>query len=115
MENAKLWLEEHFAAEMVEKEDYEDEEVLFDDPEPLPSEPPKVKTPPPILKRIKTPLLPSGRSNKKIALFVQMKPQRDEAQLFYELGHTAFENFFNKNTSRAKILEKAQKEIHKLQ
>ena len=114
VEDAKLWLESHF--ETVEKEDFDDEEVLFDDPEPLPSEPPKVKTPPPILKRIKTPLLPSGKSNKKIALFVQMKQQKDEAQLFYELGHTAFnKNFFNKNVPRAKILDKALEEINILQ
>ena len=111
VENAKLWLESHFESEIVESEGYDDEEVLFDDPEPLPSEPPKVKTPPPILKRIKTPLLPSGKSNKNIALFVQMKQQKDEAQLFYELGHTAFENFFNKNVTRAKILDKALEEI----
>ena len=115
VENSRLWLESHFEAEIVEKEDFEDEEVLFDDPEPLPSEPPKVKTPPPILKRIKTPVLPSGKSNKNIALFVQMKQQKDEAQLFYELGHTAFKNFFNKNVTRAKILEKALEEINILQ
>ena len=113
VENARLWLESHF--QTVEKEDFDDEDVLFDDPEPLPSEPPTVKTPPPILKRIKTPLLPSGKSNKKIALFVQMRQQKDEAQLFYELGHTAFKKFFNKNVTRAKILDKALEEINILQ
>ena len=111
-ESASKWLEEHFAAEI---EEGEDEEVVFEDPEPLPSVPPKVKTPPPILKRLKTPLLSSGKSNKKIALFVQLKQQKDEAQLFYELGHTAFNKFFKKNVSRAQILKKAQEEIKSLQ
>merc|ERR1711915_1070068 len=69
-DSASKWLEEYFAAELeAEAED----EVVFDDPEPLPSVPPKVKTPPPILKRLKTPQLSSGNSNKKIALFVQLK------------------------------------------
>ena len=111
-ESASKWLEEHFAAEI---EEGEDEEVVFEDPEPLPSVPPKVKTPPPILKRLKTPLLSSGKSNKKIALFVQLKQQKDEAQLFYELGHTAFNKFFKRNVSRAQILKKAQEEIKSLQ
>ena len=110
-DNASNWLEEYFEDEVSLDDNDNDEEVIFDDPEPLPSAPPKVKSPPPILKRIKTPALVSGKSTKKIALFVQLKQQKDEAQLFYELGHTAFSNFFNKNVTRAQILNKAKDEI----
>merc|ERR1712042_360436 len=43
--------------------------------------------------------------------FLQTKQQKDEAELFYELGHTAFNNFFQRNVSRAQVLVKAKEEI----
>jgi len=106
---AKAWLEEYY-------EDYDPvscnaDEIILDNPKPLPTEPPKVKTPPPVLRRIKTPSLPSGKSTSNISLFLQTKQQKDEAELFYELGHTAFNNFFQRNVSRAQILVKAKEEI----
>eukprot|EP00092_Neocalanus_flemingeri_P016630 GFUD01017991.1.p1 GENE.GFUD01017991.1~~GFUD01017991.1.p1 ORF type:complete len:2163 (+),score=717.19 GFUD01017991.1:64-6552(+) len=106
--SAKLWLDEYF-------ESNPEDEVVFEDPKPLPAEPPRIKTPPPVLKRIKTPSLPSGKSTSNIALFLQTKQQKDEAELFYELGHTAFNNFFQRNVSRAQILVKAKEEIETLE
>ena len=107
-EAAALWLEEHGASQQEESE-------MFDDPKPLPAEPPKVRSPPPILKKITAPFLVTGKSNNKMALYVQLKQQKDEAQLFYELGHTALNNFFNKNVTRAQILLKSKEEIKRLQ
>ena len=78
-------------------------------------QPPKVRSPPPILKKITAPFLHTGKSTNKMALYVQLKQQKDEAQLFYELGHSAFNNFFNKNVTRAQILLKAKEEIKRLQ
>ena len=78
-------------------------------------QPPKVRSPPPILKKITAPFLSTGKSTNKMALYVQLKQQKDEAQLFYELGHTAFKKFFNKNVTRAQILLKAREEIKRLQ
>jgi len=109
--SAKSWLDEYFESSASNPE----EEVVFEDPEPLPAEPPRIKTPPPVLKRIKTPSLPSGKSTSNIALFLQTKQQKDEAELFYELGHTAFNNFFQRNVSRAQILVKAHDEIKTLE
>ena len=86
------------------------DDIILDNPKPLPTEPPKVKPPPPVLRRIKTPSLPSGKSTSNISLFLQTKQQKDEAELFYELGHTAFNNFFQRNVSRAQILVKAKEE-----
>jgi len=106
--SAKLWLDEYF------DESIEDE-VIFEDPKHLHSEPLRMKTPPPVLKRIKTPSLPSGKSTSNIALYLQTKQQKDEAELFYELGHTAFNNFFQRNVSRAQILVKAKEEIKTLE
>ena len=108
---AKLWLEECFDRD---EEGMVEEENIFDDPEPLPSLPKPVQSPPPILRRIKTPSLPSGRSTSNISLFLQLKQQKDEAQLFYELGHTSFNKFFSRNVSRAEILNKAREEINVL-
>jgi len=125
--SAKSWLNEFFSScpeeiqqtnpdnsEGIKQRDPE-EEIIFEDPKPLPTEPPKIKTPPPVLKRIKTPSLPSGKSTSNIALFLQTKQQKDEAELFYELGHTAFNNFFQKNVTRAQILIKAKEEIKTLE
>eukprot|EP00090_Calanus_glacialis_P009738 TRINITY_DN18135_c0_g1_i1.p1 TRINITY_DN18135_c0_g1~~TRINITY_DN18135_c0_g1_i1.p1 ORF type:complete len:2159 (-),score=869.91 TRINITY_DN18135_c0_g1_i1:100-6576(-) len=109
--SAKSWLDEHFQNAVPNPE----EEVIFDDPKPLPAEPPRIKTPPPVLKRIKTPVLPSGKSTSNISLFLQTKQQKDEAELFYELGHTAFNNFFQRNVSRAQILVKAKDEVQILE
>jgi len=111
--SAKAWLEEYYAdsCPVLGPE----EEIILDDPKPLPTEPPKVKTPPPVLRRIKTPSLPSGKSTSNISLFLQTKQQKDEAELFYELGHTAFNNFFQRNVSRAQILVKAKEEIKLLE
>merc|ERR1719318_520800 len=109
--SAKSWLDEHFQNAVTNPE----EEAIFDDPKPLPAEPPRVRTPPPVPKRIKTPILPSGKSTSNISLFLQTKQQKDEAELFYELGHTAFNNFFQRNVSRAQILVKAKDEIQVLE
>ena len=108
LQSATLWLEEYFANQQEESD-------IFDDPTPLPSQPPRVRSPPPILKKINAPFLSSGKSNNKMALYVQLKQQKDEAQLFYELGHTAFHNFFNRNVTRAQILIKSKEEIKRLE
>ena len=108
LQSATLWLEEYFANQQEESD-------IFDDPTPLPSEPPRVRSPPPILKKINAPFLSAGKSNNKMALYVQLKQQKDEAQLFYELGHTAFDKFFNRNVTRAQILLKSKEEIKRLQ
>jgi len=109
--SAQSWVGEHFSRSVSNQE----EEAIFDDPKPLPAEPPRHRTPPPVLKRIKTPVLPSGKSTSNISLFLQTKQQKDEAELFYELGHTAFNNFFQRNVSRAQILVKAKEEIKMLE
>jgi len=106
--SAKLWLDEYFYKSI-------EEEVILEDKKYQATEPPRIKTPPPVLKRIKTPSLPSGKSTSNIALFLQTKQQKDEAELFYELGHTAFNNFFQRNVSRAQILVKAKEEIKTLE
>ena len=112
-DSASNWLEEYFEGEISEEAS---DEVVFDDPEPLPDNPPAVKSPPPILKKLNIPFLQTKQaSDKKINLFLQYKQQKNEAQLLYELGHTAFSNFFTKNVSKLKILRKALEQIKILQ
>ena len=41
--------------------------------------------PPPVLKRIQTPSVPSGRATKHIYLFLQTRQLKDTTALFYEL------------------------------
>jgi hypothetical protein len=106
---ARLWLENYYekAAENADEEmiddlpDSEDEEAAPAEVQPLP----------PVLRLLRTPSLPSGRSTDRISLFLQTKEQKDEAALFYELGHTAFTSFFQKTISRAQILVKAREEV----
>ena len=103
---AKLWLENYF--EELE-EDGEEEEKTLD------KTAGERRSPPPVLKLIKTPSLPSGANTDHISLFLQTKEQKDETALFYELGHTAFTKFFQKTISRAQILKKAKEEIQSLE
>ena len=103
---AKLWLENYY--EELE-EDGEEEENTLDK---MSGE---RRSPPPVLKLIKTPSLPSGANTDHISLFLQTKEQKDETALFYELGHTAFTKFFQKTISRAQILKKAKEEIQSLE
>ena len=103
---AKLWLENYF--EELE-EDGEEEENTLD------KTAGERRSPPPVLKLIKTPSLPSGANTDHISLFLQTKEQKDETALFYELGHTAFTKFFQKTISRAQILKKAKEEIQSLE
>ena len=103
---AKLWLENYF--EELE-EDGEEEENTLD------KRVGERRSPPPVLKLIKTPSLPSGANTDHISLFLQTKEQKDETALFYELGHTAFTKFFQKTISRAQILKKAKEEIQSLE
>ena len=103
---AKLWLENYF--EELE-EDGEEEENTLD------KTAGERRAPPPVLKLIKTPSLPSGANTDHISLFLQTKEQKDETALFYELGHTAFTKFFQKTISRAQILKKAKEEIQSLE
>ena len=110
---AKLWLENFF--EELE-EDGEDLEESLMDTAPLSKRTGEERrSPPPVLKLIKTPTLPSGAKTDHISLFLQTKEQKDEAALFYELGHTAFTKFFQKTISRAQILVKAKEEILSLE
>ena len=106
---AKLWLENYFE----EAAENPDEEQLFEETPELPEI--RSSTPPPVLKLIQTPSLPSGRTTDHISLFLQTREQKNEAALFYELGHTAFTQFFQKTISRAQILVKAKQEIHGLE
>ena len=103
---AKLWLENYF--EELE-EDGEEEMNTLD------KTAGETRSPPPVLKLIKTPSLPSGANTDHISLFLQTKEQKDETALFYELGHTAFTKFFQKTISRAQILKKAKEEIQSLE
>ena len=103
---AKLWLENYY--EELE-EDGEEEEKILDNTVG------ERRSPPPVLKLIKTPSLPSGANTDHISLFLQTKEQKDETALFYELGHTAFTKFFQKTISRAQILKKAKEEIQSLE
>ena len=103
---AKLWLENYY--EELE-EDGEEEEKTLDNTVG------ERRSPPPVLKLIKTPSLPSGANTDHISLFLQTKEQKDETALFYELGHTAFTKFFQKTISRAQILKKAKEEIQSLE
>ena len=103
---AKLWLENYY--EELE-EDGEEEENTLD------KTAGERRSPPPVLKLIKTPSLPSGANTDHISLFLQTKEQKDETALFYELGHTAFTKFFQKTISRAQILKKAKEEIQSLE
>ena len=103
---AKLWLENYY--EELE-EDGEEEEKTLDNTAG------ERRSPPPVLKLIKTPSLPSGANTDHISLFLQTKEQKDETALFYELGHTAFTKFFQKTISRAQILKKAKEEIQSLE
>ena len=103
---AKLWLENYY--EELE-EDREEEENTLD------KTAGERRSPPPVLKLIKTPSLPSGANTDHISLFLQTKEQKDETALFYELGHTAFTKFFQKTISRAQILKKAKEEIQSLE
>ena len=103
---AKLWLENYF--EELE-EDGEEEEKTLD------KTAGERRSPPPVLKLIKTPSLPSGANTDHISLFLQTKEQKDETALFYELGHTAYTKFFQKTISRAQILKKAKEEIQSLE
>ena len=103
---AKLWLENYY--EELE-EDGEEEEKTLD------KTAGERRSPPPVLKLIKTPSLPSGANTDHISLFLQTKEQKDETALFYELGHTAFTKFFQKTISRAQILKKAKEEIQSLE
>ena len=103
---AKLWLENYY--EELE-EDGEEEEKTSD------MTAGERRSPPPVLKLIKTPSLPSGANTDHISLFLQTKEQKDETALFYELGHTAFTKFFQKTISRAQILKKAKEEIQSLE
>merc|ERR1712142_1027200 len=107
---AKAWIDEHFEPSACKPE-----EMIFEDPKPFSEEPPSARSPPPVLKRIKTPTLPSGKSTSNISLFLQTKEQKDMRELFYELGHTAFSNFFMKNVTKAQILAKALDEIKSLE
>ena len=110
---AKLWLENFF--EELD-EDGEDEESRMDTAEAASKKTGEERrSPPPVLKLIKTPYLPSGAKTDHISLFLQTKEQKDEAALFYELGHTAFTKFFQKTISRAQILVKAKEEILSLE
>ena len=110
---AKLWLENFF--EELE-EDGEDLEVSLMDRAPSSKRTGEERrSPPPVLQLIKTPTLPSGAKTDHISLFLQTKEQKDEAALFYELGHTAFTKFFQKTISRAQILVKAKEEILSLE
>ena len=68
----------------------------------------RAKTPPPVLKRIQTPSVLSGRATNHIYLFLQTREQKDKTALFYELGHAAFAQFFQKTILRAQILVKIQ-------
>lgn len=106
---AKLWLENFFE----ELEEDGEESIMEKASESKTAE--EKRSPPPVLKLIKTPSLPSGAKTDHISLFLQTKEQKDEAALFYELGHTAFTKFFQKTISRAQILVKAKEEILSLE
>ena len=106
---AKLWLENFFE----ELEEDGEDSIMDPSQESLTGE--GRRSPPPVLTLIKTPSLPSGANTDHISLFLQTKEQKDEAALFYELGHTAFTKFFQKTISRAQILVKAKEEIHSLE
>ena len=105
---AKLWLENFY-----EEEGEEEESIMETAEESKTAE--ERRSPPPVLKLIRTPSLPSGAKTEHISLFLQTKEQKDEAALFYELGHTAFTKFFQKTISRAQILVKAKEEISSLE
>ena len=107
---AKLWLE-NFYEEL--EEDGEEENITGTAIQNRMAE--ERRSPPPVLKLIKTPSLPSGAKTDHISLFLQTKEQKDETALFYELGHTAFTKFFQKTISRAQILVKAKEEILSLE
>ena len=110
---AKLWLENFF--EELEEDGEEEESIKETAQEKEINTDEERRSPPPVLRLIKTPSLPSGAKTEHISLFLQTKEQKDEAALFYELGHTAFTKFFQKTISRAQILVKAKEEIHSLE